>query len=171
MEAIIPYVAQRPTPVSSLPTSHHPVKGSQQGKLRVLLATAGNPDRNQNPHSPLPGMKPYHIKVDSLLQAREKCLEFIKSTVIGGGNWVGAMLQLCYGATYQKVKVKLSELTHQAFRMADPLEAGKFMNVTFSREAEGVAVHAQFVSRTMCQDSLFAQAPACPDTRVLVAIS
>lgn len=60
--------------------------------LRVLLATVGNSDRGQNPVAPLPGLKPYYVSVNSLLEARQKCLEYINKTGIGGVTGPGGGL-------------------------------------------------------------------------------
>jgi len=169
MENTIPYQTHPNVNGATQKPRQGQIGGSKAGCFGVLLSTVGNPDFSQNPHTHLPGMNPYYLRVMSLLEAREKCLEFIETTGIGGGNWGGGairkesgkvvarvsyngrlwqpgrnqtltpfpplveydqkscMLQLGYGATYQKMRVRLSELANQAFRIADPLEAGKFM--------------------------------------------
>ena len=57
--------------------------------LRVLLDNVGNPDRQQDPTRPLPGVGRRWQKVDGFEAASEACRKYIEANDLGGGNWTG----------------------------------------------------------------------------------
>lgn len=59
-------------------------------KLRVTLASVGNPDFNQNPNRPMWGCeKNKTVTVASYKEASEVCSKFINDNDLGSGNWAG----------------------------------------------------------------------------------
>lgn len=67
--------------------------------MRVFLTNNGNPDRFQDPDSPLPGSEAgiWH-PVNSLEQASEACTRYIEDNGLGGGNWCGDAGRIVQGA-------------------------------------------------------------------------
>ncbi len=57
--------------------------------MKVKLHSVGNPDFGQNPNQPLYGCRNKTVKVQSLSEARQKCLDYINENDLGGGNWSG----------------------------------------------------------------------------------
>ncbi len=62
-------------------------------KLKVTLASVGNPDFNQNPNQPMWGCeKNKTVKVESFKEASEACTKFIGDNDLGSGNWAGGQI-------------------------------------------------------------------------------
>jgi len=61
--------------------------------MEVILASCGNPDHYQDPYQPMWGCEDNRkVEVESIEEAVEICLEFIKRNDLGGGNWIGGQV-------------------------------------------------------------------------------
>jgi hypothetical protein len=61
--------------------------------MKVLLAAAPNPDIEGGYWSPGRRPRPQWVNVCDLAEARERCINFIVSNDLGGGNWAGGDVQ------------------------------------------------------------------------------
>lgn len=59
------------------------------GPYVVRLASAGNPDYDQNPRASVPGVPRTTVRVATLLAASQACRLYIEHFELGGGNWIG----------------------------------------------------------------------------------
>lgn len=59
------------------------------GTLKVLLASAGNPDHGEDPEHPVPGVPKGTLNVKSIAEASAACRKYIDTYGLGGGNWTG----------------------------------------------------------------------------------
>lgn len=58
--------------------------------MKVLLASVGNPDFNQDPDRPMYGCdKDKKITVPNFKEASMVCIEWIRENDLGSGNWSG----------------------------------------------------------------------------------
>lgn len=58
--------------------------------MKVVLASVGNPDFNQDPNRPMYGCeKNKEVKVETFKEASETCVKFIIDNDLGSGNWAG----------------------------------------------------------------------------------
>lgn len=61
--------------------------------MKVTLESVGNIDHGENPNQQkLGASKNKSVKVNSFLEARQKCMNFIDSNDLGGGNWSGGLI-------------------------------------------------------------------------------
>lgn len=61
--------------------------------MLVTLKSVGNIDHGQNPNKPKIGAsKNNSVQVNSFLEAKQKCMDFIDKNDLGGGNWSGGLI-------------------------------------------------------------------------------
>ena len=61
--------------------------------MRLLLASVGNPDFNQDPDRPMWSCEPdKEVDVNSFAEASKACRQFINDNDLGGGNWAGGKI-------------------------------------------------------------------------------
>ena len=61
--------------------------------MEVILASCGNPDHYQDPYQPMWGCQDNRkVEVESIEEAVQICLQFVKRNDLGGGNWIGGQV-------------------------------------------------------------------------------
>ena len=86
-----PYVRQQKPAIQKVRPSQLEVY-TLKSTYSVLLLNRGNPDLGQSPEQPLPSSRCYKKPVNSVLEARRLCLEYIQKYKLGGGNWCGGLV-------------------------------------------------------------------------------
>lgn len=62
--------------------------------MTVTLKSVGNIDHGQDPtKQKLGASKDKNVKVNSFLEAQQKCMKFIDKNNLGGGNWSGGHIK------------------------------------------------------------------------------
>lgn len=61
----------------------------KRANMRVILSSCGNPDYNQDPYRPVPGVLDKTVLVSSFAEAAKHCREYISENNLGSGNWNG----------------------------------------------------------------------------------
>jgi hypothetical protein len=68
------------------------IPGNEERRMRVELRSVGNPDFNQDPGRPLPGVRARWAVVRDFEAASKACLDYIREHGLGGGNWAGGKI-------------------------------------------------------------------------------
>jgi hypothetical protein len=71
--------------------------------FRVLLASCGNPDLDQDPERPLPGASARTAESDDLAGISRACREYIEQHGLGAGNWSGGEVRAANGTLVGRV--------------------------------------------------------------------
>lgn len=66
---------------------------SLSSRYTVLLSSCGNPDYQQDPDRPLPGVPVERVPAASLSAASTVCREYIERHGLGSGNWSGGIIE------------------------------------------------------------------------------
>lgn len=96
------YVRQQEPPVRKV----RPVQSNlpvQKPPYNVTLLNRGNPDLGQAPEQPLPSSRCYKKPVQSVLEARRFCLDYIQKYKLGGGNWCGGLVTNDHGSAIAQI--------------------------------------------------------------------
>ncbi len=86
----------------------------------VVLASVGNPDRDQDPSRPLPGVPLAEVSATSLADASRRVREYIAAEGLGGGNWNGGQVRDRDGALLATVSYNGRVWLEGAERLAAP---------------------------------------------------
>ena len=66
---------------------------TRERALSVELSSVGNPDYQQDPDRPLPGVPSLTVKALSLLDASRRVRAYIVANELGSGNWSGGTVR------------------------------------------------------------------------------